>query len=205
MCIIIGAGFSSVIQCQSEGVACDVLSQSTPSQTQYQIPFESNVSAFSIHRERSIDAARAQHRPTGVHSIPPAQRSTPTSSASLQSTALRASSSNTNCRWRLRVERRPRACEVADDVADVPVLCTIALSRWAWPDVAGLRGCRGTLRMCGLRGRQWADKAVGVAGAMRGSSASQIGPALQPRVRRVVNFCARLDHTGFSNGGSRLR
>ncbi|KAI0272691.1 hypothetical protein BC834DRAFT_949171 [Gloeopeniophorella convolvens] len=204
--IIIGAGFSGVIagaryakevpnvdltiyekedavggvwySNQYPGVACDIPSHS------YQIPFENNTDWSAFYAPGAEIRAYIQ-RVAAKHDLARFLKL----QHELQSARWDASAAQ----WRLRVARG--ADEVLDDAADVLVLCTGALSRWAWPDIAGLQAFRGALLHSAQRGAwaggadtdaRWADKAVGVIGA--GSSAIQIVPALQPRARRVVNF-----------------
>ncbi|KAA1477245.1 FAD/NAD-binding domain-containing protein [Dentipellis sp. KUC8613] len=86
--------------------------------------------------------------------------------------------------------------EEFEDTADVLFMGTGTLSRWAWPDIPGLETFGGKLvhsaQWDTAEGgwedtvKGWEDKTVGVIGL--GSSAIQIVPALQRRVRRVVQF-----------------
>ncbi|THH13677.1 hypothetical protein EW146_g6564 [Bondarzewia mesenterica] len=86
--------------------------------------------------------------------------------------------------------------EEFEDVADIVFLGTGILSRWSWPNVDGLSGFKGRVLHSaqwdvsdgaweeGVKG--WGDKTVGVIGI--GSSAIQIVPALQSKVKKVVNL-----------------
>jgi len=75
------------------------------------------------------------------------------------------------------------------------------LSRWSWPDIEGLENFKGKVihsaqwetGEAGTSGPEWAesvkdwgDKRVGIVGV--GSSAIQMVPTLQPRVKQVVNY-----------------
>ncbi|EIM83202.1 FAD/NAD-P-binding domain-containing protein [Stereum hirsutum FP-91666 SS1] len=88
--------------------------------------------------------------------------------------------------------------EEFEDTADVLFLGTGVLSRWAWPAIEGLHSFKGKLLHSAqwdvhAEGetwqegvKDWGDKNVGVIGL--GSSAIQIVPALQPKVKRLTNF-----------------
>ncbi|KAI0372040.1 FAD/NAD-P-binding domain-containing protein [Pilatotrama ljubarskyi] len=102
-------------------------------------------------------------------------------------------------KWRVRV-RRPNpesgALEEIEDSSDVLLLAVGILSRWEWPDIAGLKDFKGELRHSADFDKHpktwqdvaqaWADKKVGVVGV--GSSAIQIVSALQPKVQKLVNY-----------------
>ncbi|KAG5653916.1 hypothetical protein H0H81_009508 [Sphagnurus paluster] len=118
-------------------------------------------------------------------------------------------------KWHLKV-RRPRAgsetekgehvvwnwttdFEEFTDTADVVLAGLGSLSRWSWPDVDGLENFEGRVMHSaqwdiGEDGngvwqetvKDWGDKLVGVIGV--GSSAIQMVPALQPRVKHVTNY-----------------
>ncbi|KZT07847.1 FAD/NAD-binding domain-containing protein [Laetiporus sulphureus 93-53] len=84
------------------------------------------------------------------------------------------------------------------DTADILFTGLGSLSRWKWPEIDGLRTFKGQLFHTAdfdvgkrtwqeaVEEWQWKDKTVGVIGV--GSSAIQIVPALQPRVRKIYNF-----------------
>ncbi|TFY70634.1 hypothetical protein EVG20_g2373 [Dentipellis fragilis] len=86
--------------------------------------------------------------------------------------------------------------EEFEDTADVLFMGTGTLSRWGWPDIPGLEEFGGKLvhsaQWDTAEGgwentvKGWEDKTVGVIGL--GSSAIQLVPALQRRVKRVVQF-----------------
>ncbi|KAG6911287.1 hypothetical protein DXG01_002126 [Tephrocybe rancida] len=89
--------------------------------------------------------------------------------------------------------------EEFDDTADVVLAGLGGLSRWTWPDVPGLESFKGRVIHSaqwdrdedGKGGWQetikdWGDKRVGIIGV--GSSAIQMVPALQPRVKHVTNY-----------------
>ncbi|KAL1943925.1 hypothetical protein VTO73DRAFT_3743 [Trametes versicolor] len=102
-------------------------------------------------------------------------------------------------KWHVRV-RRPNAetgdMEEVEDSGDVLVTAIGALSRWKWPNIDGLKDFGGELHhSAGFDpvpktweelAETWADKKVGVIGV--GSSAIQIVAALQPKVKKLVNY-----------------
>ncbi|KAI0649239.1 FAD/NAD-P-binding domain-containing protein [Trametes meyenii] len=86
--------------------------------------------------------------------------------------------------------------EEVEDSADVLITAVGALSRWTWPDIPGLHDFQGALHhSAGFEPQptrwedvveMWADKNVAVIGV--GSSAIQIVPALQKRVKKLVHY-----------------
>ncbi|THH13673.1 hypothetical protein EW146_g6563, partial [Bondarzewia mesenterica] len=86
--------------------------------------------------------------------------------------------------------------EEFEDTADILFLGTGALSRWSWPDIDGLKNFKGRLIHSAQwdvsdgtwedSAKDWCDKIVGVVGL--GSSAIQIVPALQPKVKKIINL-----------------
>ncbi|KAH9932370.1 uncharacterized protein B0H18DRAFT_904183 [Fomitopsis serialis] len=114
-------------------------------------------------------------------------------------------------KWHLRIRRPPppnvtlesppnegEAYEEFEDTADLLFTGVGSLSRWKWPEIDGLKDFEGKLFHTadfevgdGDKAWQeaihdWKDKRVGVIGV--GSSAIQIVPALQSRVKKIVNF-----------------
>lgn len=109
-------------------------------------------------------------------------------------------------KWQLRIRRlmvqtdgagsEAEVYEEFEDTADVLFTGVGSLSRWGWPDIAGLRDFKGELfhtadfdvgnKTWQEATEDWQNKRVGVIGV--GSSAIQIVPALQPRVAKIVNF-----------------
>ncbi|KAF8900786.1 hypothetical protein CPB85DRAFT_1324906 [Mucidula mucida] len=124
----------------------------------------------------------------------------------LQHRMLRGRYSEAEGKWRLTV-RRPIISESGEvryeeveDTCDVLFTGTGTLNRWSWPDIPGLHDFGGQVIHSaawetGEGGpnadwqdtvASWGSKSVGVIGV--GSSAIQLVPALQPRVKHVVNF-----------------
>ncbi|CAA7268081.1 unnamed protein product [Cyclocybe aegerita] len=85
------------------------------------------------------------------------------------------------------------------DTCDLLFLGVGGLSRWVWPDIAGLDSFNGKVIHSANwytgtdpeKGweesiKNWGDKTIGVIGV--GSSAIQIVAALQPKVKRIMNY-----------------
>ncbi|KAL4250051.1 FAD-binding Monooxygenase Superfamily protein [Abortiporus biennis] len=107
-------------------------------------------------------------------------------------------------KWHLRIRRpvvsssneREIQYEEFEDTADIFFTGFGALSRWKWPDIKGLDQYKGKLMHSAqwdLEGdtwqegvKDWTDKKIAVIGV--GSSGMQLVPALQPRVRKLVNY-----------------
>ncbi|KAJ7150403.1 FAD/NAD-binding domain-containing protein [Mycena filopes] len=104
-------------------------------------------------------------------------------------------------KWDLTIQR-PRNGEVEEFEDSVDVLFTGigALSRWKWPDIQGLDSFTGKLVHSAKwetgegdsnspwedTVQSWKDKRVGVIGV--GSTAIQIVPTLQPKVKHLCNY-----------------
>ena len=108
--------------------------------------------------------------------------------------------------------------EEFEDTADLLFTGVGSLSRWKWPEIDGLKDFKGKLfhtadfelgdesKPWQEAVHEWKDKRVGVigvvsdipsrasrwffllSGVVQGSSAIQIVPALQPRVKKIINF-----------------
>ncbi|KAJ7665459.1 FAD/NAD-binding domain-containing protein [Mycena polygramma] len=106
-------------------------------------------------------------------------------------------------KWDLKIQhlnKESGEVEEFEDHADVLFTGMGGLSRWKWPDIKGLDSFRGTLVHSAKweteQGNQnspwedtvqsWGNKRVGVIGV--GSSAIQIVPALQPKVKYLGNY-----------------
>ncbi|KAF9011133.1 hypothetical protein BDQ17DRAFT_1387598 [Cyathus striatus] len=119
----------------------------------------------------------------------------------LQHRITRAHYSESTGKWHLTIKRRKSDqddWEEFEDTADFIFSGVGGLSRWVWPDIPGLENFKGKVIHSaqwpsgedgnGLAGLDdsWADKKVAVIGV--GSSAIQIVPALQPKVKYLVNY-----------------
>ncbi|CDO72702.1 hypothetical protein BN946_scf184985.g122 [Trametes cinnabarina] len=102
-------------------------------------------------------------------------------------------------KWHVRIRRTHPATgkvEQFEDTGDVLFTAFGSLDRWSWPDIKGLETFKGELHHsagfdpCGKAWQEvaeaWKDKTVGIIGV--GSSAVQLVPALQPRVKKVYNY-----------------
>ncbi|OQV04653.1 hypothetical protein CLAIMM_09506 [Cladophialophora immunda] len=78
--------------------------------------------------------------------------------------------------------------EIFEDTADVLYNCIGALNEWKWPQIKGLHDFKGELLHSANWDENWdpTNKTVAVIGS--GSSAIQIVPCLQPKVKRLDNY-----------------
>ncbi|KAL7277473.1 hypothetical protein ACG7TL_008394 [Trametes sanguinea] len=117
----------------------------------------------------------------------------------LQHEVIHAQYDESAGKWHVRVRRintESGDFEEFEDVADVLLTAFGSLSRWKWPDIEGLETFKGELHhSAGFDpsdktwqevAEAWKDKTVGVIGV--GSSALQLVPALQPRVKKLYNY-----------------
>jgi cation diffusion facilitator CzcD-associated flavoprotein CzcO len=100
---------------------------------------------------------------------------------------IEARFSETESKWHVKVENCLTG-EVVEDSCDVLYACIGALNDWKWPDIPGLSTFKGKL----LHSAAWDDDwdATGLSAAVNGSgsSAIQIVPALQPKVKHLDNY-----------------
>ncbi|RDB29291.1 putative sterigmatocystin biosynthesis monooxygenase stcW [Hypsizygus marmoreus] len=127
---------------------------------------------------------------------------------------MRAAYNEETAKWHLTIRRPSKSTESVywdwrnakegeyeefEDTADVLFAGLGGLSRWAWPEIEGLETFKGTVVHSAQwetgegedQGWQesvkgWGEKNVGVIGV--GSSAIQMVPALQPRVKHLTNY-----------------
>jgi len=100
-------------------------------------------------------------------------------------------------KWDLQIHNTV-SDQLVTDTADFVLSTTGALSRWRWPDIAGLHDYRGLLMHSAAynsdlgigeiegESEKWRDQTVAVIGV--GSSAVQIVPSLQKVCGKVVNY-----------------
>ncbi|KAJ7082429.1 FAD/NAD-binding domain-containing protein [Mycena belliarum] len=96
-------------------------------------------------------------------------------------------------KWTVRVRHAGAEFE---ESCDVLLLCIGSLSRWRWPEIEGLKEFGGTLLHSAQWDvgngtweegvKDWGNKTVGVIG--NGASGIQIVTALQPKIKRLVNY-----------------
>ncbi|KAK9245704.1 hypothetical protein V1506DRAFT_537282 [Lipomyces tetrasporus] len=89
--------------------------------------------------------------------------------------------------WQVKIQSVDTG-EVFSDSGNILYLCVGTLNEWKWPDIKGLHDFKGRL----LHSANWDDnwdptsKSVAVIGS--GSSAVQIVPSLQPKVKQLDNY-----------------
>ncbi|PFH46267.1 hypothetical protein AMATHDRAFT_8031 [Amanita thiersii Skay4041] len=183
------------------GIACDI-----PSHT-YQLTFEENTKWSSFYapgpeiltylegvanKYKLLQYIRLRHRVTSAQYIEDTGKWRLTIRRPTES-FLKDNDSQTRWNWESDYEE-------FEDEADVLFTGIGGLSRWSWPDIEGLETFQGkvihsaqweTGEKEGDNGvadtiKNWTDKKVGVIGV--GSTAIQIVPALQPKVKHLINF-----------------
>jgi len=170
------------------GVACDIPSHS------YQIPFENNTQWSSFY----APGAEIRNYIEDVVSKNDLMKY-----IKLEHELVAARWEDETGKWLLKI--RSHGTNEIEDTADVLLLATGILNRWQWPQIEGLSDFQGILlHSANWKGDtdEWKDKTVGVIGA--GSSAIQIVPALQPKVKRVVNYVRSRTWLGLPWGPPRL-
>ena len=90
-------------------------------------------------------------------------------------------------KWRVEVENVLTG-EVFQDTCDVLYACIGALNDWKWPDIPGLDAFKGKLLHSAAWDDSWDPQGLSVAVIGSGSSAIQIVPALQPKVKHLDNY-----------------
>ncbi|CAI7587263.1 unnamed protein product [Penicillium crustosum] len=92
-----------------------------------------------------------------------------------------------SCKWNVKIENILTG-GIIEDSADVFYACPGALNHWEWPDITGLQNFQGNLIHSAAWNENWdpTGRTVAVIGA--GSSAIQIIPAIQGRVKGLFNF-----------------
>ncbi|VDC04248.1 unnamed protein product [Peniophora sp. CBMAI 1063] len=164
------------------GLTCDIPSHC------YQFSFEPNPDWSSFYAPGPEICAYLSHV-SDKYEVTPHIR--------LKHTLLSAVWDDENNKWRLRICRDSgNEQEEFDDTADVLFLGVGSLSRWKMPDIPGLASFKGQVIHSAAWPRApggwedtvagWEDKAIGVVGT--GASGIQIVTALQPSVRKLVNF-----------------
>ncbi|VDB82952.1 unnamed protein product [Peniophora sp. CBMAI 1063] len=157
------------------GISCDIPSHA------YQLSFESNTQWSSFYAPGAEIKAYLE-RVVEKHKLMPYIH--------LNHNMISAKWDEDTAKWSVTI-RRPNGQEFVD-TCDVLFLGVGALSRWKWPDMAGLKSFGGT-RVHSARWdvseevmEDWKDKNVAVVG--NGSTGIQIVTALQPRVKTLTHF-----------------
>ncbi|CAK7224165.1 hypothetical protein SCUCBS95973_005427 [Sporothrix curviconia] len=89
--------------------------------------------------------------------------------------------------WHVKVQNCASR-EVVDDTCDVLYGCMGSLNDWHWPDIPGLQSFQGKLLHSAAWDDAWDPSGQTVAVIGSGSSAIQIVPSLQPRVKHLENY-----------------
>ncbi|KAL2837567.1 hypothetical protein BJY01DRAFT_251389 [Aspergillus pseudoustus] len=90
-------------------------------------------------------------------------------------------------KWHVAVENC-RTQEVLHDTCDVLYACIGALNDWKWPEIPGLADFKGKLLHSAVWDNDWRPDNLSVAVIGSGSSAIQIVPAIQRRVKHLDNY-----------------
>lgn len=90
-------------------------------------------------------------------------------------------------KWYVKVENCLTG-ETTEDSCDVLYACIGALNDWKWPDIPGLNSFKGKLLHSAAWDENWDATGLSVAVIGSGSSAIQIVPALQPKVKHLDNY-----------------
>ncbi|KAH8807815.1 hypothetical protein F5884DRAFT_790136 [Xylogone sp. PMI_703] len=100
---------------------------------------------------------------------------------------LEARFNEETAKWHVKIQKTDTG-EVFEDTSDLLHVCLGVLNRWKWPDIKGLHDFTGEIIHSAAWPKDWnaTDKEVAVIGA--GSSAIQIIPGIQPKVKRLDNY-----------------
>ena len=90
-------------------------------------------------------------------------------------------------KWNVKVENCLTG-QVIEDSCDVLYACIGALNDWKWPDIPGLDSFKGKLLHSAAWDDKWDAAGLSVAVIGSGSSAIQIVPAIQPKVKHLDNY-----------------
>ena len=91
------------------------------------------------------------------------------------------------CKWHIKLENCSTK-EVLQDTCDVLYACIGALNDWRWPQIPGLNSFKGKLLHSAVWDDSWVANGLSIAVIGSGSSAIQIVPALQPRVKHLDTY-----------------
>lgn len=100
---------------------------------------------------------------------------------------LEAKFNEKESKWQVAVENC-QTHEVLHDTCDVLYACIGALNDWKWPEIPGLADFKGKLLHSAVWDNDWSPDNQSVAVIGSGSSAIQIVPAIQPRVKHLDNY-----------------
>ncbi|KAK9450521.1 uncharacterized protein V1518DRAFT_414073 [Limtongia smithiae] len=154
------------------GVACDIPAHS------YQLTFEPNPnwSQFYASGHEIFEYWKGVCHKYGVDKY-----------IKLNHKILSARYDEPSAKWHVLVQNLISG-ETFEDVGDILYMCVGALNEWKWPSISGLHDFKGDL----MHSAHWDDswdatgKSIAVIGS--GSSAIQIVPSLQPKVKSLDNY-----------------
>ncbi|KAE8326145.1 putative flavin-binding monooxygenase [Aspergillus sergii] len=90
-------------------------------------------------------------------------------------------------KWLVKIENGLSG-DLINDTCDVLYGCIGALNDWKWPDIPGLFDFKGKLVHSAAWDAEWDVGGLSVAVIGAGSSAIQIVPAIQPKVKHLDNY-----------------
>ncbi|KAK6811378.1 hypothetical protein RU639_012809 [Aspergillus parasiticus] len=90
-------------------------------------------------------------------------------------------------KWHVKIENGLTG-DLINDTCDVLYGCIGALNDWKWPDIPGLFDFQGKLVHSAAWDAEWDVSGLSVAVIGAGSSAIQIVPAIQPKVKHLDNY-----------------
>lgn len=90
-------------------------------------------------------------------------------------------------RWHVKVENCLSGA-ITEDTCDVLYACMGSLNDWHWPEIPGLHSFKGKLLHSASWDEGWDPTGLSVAVIGSGSSAIQIVPAIQPKVKHLDNY-----------------
>ena len=94
---------------------------------------------------------------------------------------------DTESKWHVKVQNCLTE-DIIHDSCDILYGCTGALNDWKWPDIPGLSSFKGKVLHSAAWDETWAVDGLSVAVIGSGSSAIQIVPAIQPKVKHLDNY-----------------
>ncbi|KAB8218143.1 hypothetical protein BDV33DRAFT_176009 [Aspergillus novoparasiticus] len=94
---------------------------------------------------------------------------------------------NAEAKWHVKIENGLTG-DLINDTCDVLYGCIGALNDWKWPDIPGLFDFKGKLVHSAAWDAEWDVSGLSVAVIGAGSSAIQIVPAIQPKVKHLDNY-----------------
>lgn len=100
---------------------------------------------------------------------------------------IEARFNDADSKWHVKVENCLTG-EVVEDTCDVLYACIGSLNDWHWPEIPGLHSFKGKLLHTAAWDQDWDPTGASVAVIGSGSSAIQVVPAIQPKVKHLDNY-----------------